>query len=450
MSIYFNIIKWIVVVYLLFMGMFYLILPNYYPSLAHSLFQIGESLLILFFAYFLLRKDISIPSLTIGLMFYLVILIGSYRLFNYSYLGNWLAVGVDGKTYTRVATEFASGHYPLSFLLGFFKQKQIMFDDYGMCSITSFVFWFFGSHIGFHLLPFFSIIPILTGGYLLMKICKMYVADEQLSMFLYFVWCTMTYSAYNCSVGLKENYMVCLVITSVYFLCRCTHVLSLPNIAFFALFASSLLLFRTALCYMLFASLLAVMAMKLELFGRRFIFWFVLAVVASILLFSTIVDYIGDIRGGTTSEGVRQTYQRKMSLGGFFAPVLNIIVTLVGPIPSFVSDPVKVKYMTLFSFSSTLKLILSFGYLYSVYYAFKHKLLNLMPIIIFVFLHSLMIWSMFYSLHDRYQWPQYPFVLFLSLYGLKKFHRDYPGMTIYKCYCVFAMLCIFFFNFRFI
>lgn len=445
----FLIIKKIYLVYIFFVAFFFLVAPSKTPSLYHVIFQIYQATLILIFAYFIFqREEQNKIEFFFGLFLYLIILISSYRFFNINFLGDWLGVGVDGRYYTKIGTDFTMQKFSIFEIFKYFRLKQVMVDDYGMCFITTFFFWFWGVDWGFHLLPYFSIVPILVGGNCLRRLSNMLEMPCQQGYLLTFIWCTMTYSCYNCSVGLKENYMVCFVIIAMYWLQKNVEKITVLRLIMFIFSAAVMLLFRTALFYMLVASLICVILLKIEVFSKYVWLWTACCLLCALPLFTLAINYIGDVRGGVSGQFVNDMYQSKMKTGGFFAPFLNTIVTFVGPIPSFIGDVIKTKYITLFSFTSTIKLLLSFGYVLSIYAVIKERCLKLIPILVFILLHSLMIWVMFYSLHDRYQWPQYPFILLLAFYGFDEYKKLCPKGSLYKYYYFFAIACILFFNFR--
>lgn len=209
-----------------------------------------------------------------------------------------------------------------------------------------------------------------------------------------------------------------------------------------------MLLFRMALFYMLIASLMIAIVMKIDLFAKNVWMCLFCFSTLAILLFAYVVNYLGGMRGGVSIQFVSNMYETKTSGGGILGPILNILVTFIGPIPSFIGDTIKVKYMTLFSYTSMTKLMLSFGYLYSMLYILRNRILSFLPLLSFILLHSVMIWIMFYSLHDRYQWPQYPFILLLSLYGLDKYEQVSINEKQLKYFSCFAIACILFFNLR--
>ena len=445
----FFLVKKIYIVYIFLILFFLFVAPSRNPSAYHVLFQVYQATLVLTFAYFLFQSEVKNKYIFyLSLVVYQIILITSYRIFNYNVLGDWLGVGVDGRYYTKLGTDFIAQNKSIFDIIKYFEMKRVMIDDYGMSFIATSFFWFWGADWGFYLLPFLSIVPILIGVHCLIRLSDMLGLQTHKGYLLGFIWGTMTYSYYNCSVGLKENYMVCMVIVSMYFLQKIVEDVSFYRIIIFLFFASTMLFFRTALFYMLVVCLIIALLLKIEDFAKYIWLWLGCGLLVSIPLFTFAINYIGGVRGGVSDQFVNNMYQTKMQNGGIFAPVLNTIVTFVGPIPSFISDAVKAKYITLFSFTSTTKILLSFGYIFAIVDTFKRNFLKLIPLIVFVLLHSIMIWIMFYSLHDRYQWPQYPFILLLSFYGFNEYFKKYSKGTLYKCYCAFVIACILFFNFR--
>ena len=445
----FVLIKRIYILYVFFVVFFLFVTPSKNPSCFHIFNQFYQATLVLVLAYFLFQREvIGKIEFNLGLFLYLVILITSYRLLNYCVLGDWLGVGVDGRYYTKLGTDFVVQKISIFDVFEFFKQKQVMLDDYGMSFITTSFFWFWGDEWGFHLLPYLSIIPILVGGDYLRRLSDEIDISKRQGYLLNFIWCTMSYSCYNCSIGLKENYMVCFIIISLYLIQKNIEEASFFRLVILMLFASTMLLFRTALCYMLIITLIVAFFLKNAFFRKYIWLWLGCGIIVALPLLALAINYIGGVRGGVSGQFVNDMYQSKMKMGGVFAPFLNTIVTFVGPIPSFISDFIKAKYITLFSFTSTIKLFLSFGYIYALYAIVRYRCLKLIPITIFLFLHSLMIWMMFYSLHDRYQWPQYPIVLLLAFYGFSVYRSIHSEGTLYKYYCCFAIACILFFNFR--
>lgn len=445
----YRIIRKIYTVYIALLFMFAILIPSYSPTIYHVLFQLFQATSILMLAYFVFQKYRGMAYFMFSLIFYLCIMIGCFRLFNISVLNNWLGMGVDGWTYTKLASEFVDKGYSWMQIFDYFEIKKIMLDDYGMFFITTSFFTMWGTEWGFQLLPFLGVFPIVLGGYLLKLLAVKIGLSENVAYLLFFLWSTMTYACYNSSVGLKENYMVFWVILAIYVLQLIVDKAKPFLILTFLLIASIQLFFRMALFYMLTASLIVALLMKIDFFVKNVWICVFCCILLSIVFFAYVVNYLGGMRGGyVSSQFVGTMYETKTNSGGIFGPFLNVLVTFIGPIPSFISDAIKVKYMTLFSFTSTIKLMLSFGYLYSIVIIFLKKMVTFLPLLTFVLLHSVMIWIMFYSLHDRYQWPQYPFVLLLALYGLEKYEQSSVNMKLFKYYSYFVIACILFFNFR--
>lgn len=141
----FVLIKRIYILYVFFVAFFLFVAPSKNPSCFHIFFQFYQATLVLVLAYFLFQREvIGKIEFNLGLFLYLVILITSYRLFNYCVLDDWLGVGVDGRYYTKLGTDFVVQKISIFDVFEFFKQKQVMLDDYGMCFITTSFFWFWG------------------------------------------------------------------------------------------------------------------------------------------------------------------------------------------------------------------------------------------------------------------------------------------------------------------
>ena len=395
--------------------------------------------------YFLFQRDRGILYFTAGIAVYLFFNILLYRFFNYYMYGNWIGLpGGDGYGYVKIAEDFVDKGYSLFYLNEYFESKQIMLDDYGMYSLASIIFYVLGRDWGYHLLPFVSIIPILAGGLLLKRMGLSLGIEKEHSYLLYFLWSTMTFACYDSSVALKENYMSFLVIASSYFLLQISFKPSFIKCFCFLFLASTLLFFRTAIFYMLIICFITALILRLDMFGKNFWLWLSFSIFTIVPMFPVVINYIGDVRGGVSIDFVNNVYDTKISEAGVFAPILNILAAFIGPIPSFLSgDEFKVKYMTLFSFSSTIKILISFGYLYTLYYAIRNKVLELIPIIMIIIFNSLMLIVLFYTLHDRYQWPQYPLVLLLAIYGFERYKKSNGKWFKYYCYLVILFIMIF-------
>lgn len=107
-------------------------------------------------------------------------------------------------------------------------------------------------------------------------------------------------------------------------------------------------------------------------------------------------------------------------------------------------------YITLYSFGTMMKMMLSGFYIYGVIRIIKEKDLFFYPLLIFIFLHSIMLIMTFFTLHDRYQWVQIPFVLLISLYGYNKLNneRRILQQLIFGIYPLLMLLFIIIYNMR--
>lgn len=144
---------------------------------------------------------------------------------------------------------------------------------------------------------------------------------------------------------------------------------------------------------------------RFSLIAKNINLWLSFLFVLSYLIFGVIVDFIGGLRGNVSMETIQMGINAKISEnGGIIAKMTNFLAILIGPFPCFVADRMKVNYITLYSFGTMMKMMLSGFYIYGVIRIIKEKDLFFYPLLIFIFLHSIMLIMTFFTLHDRYQW----------------------------------------------
>lgn len=411
--------------YLVLVGVFYLLGIGYFPSSGIVVFQLILVFSALIFAYFFLRDNIYHRTLMWGGLIYQLVLTISYRVFNMVQYGEFLGYKpADAKLYHTFASKFSGEVVSFQLIWNYLETHHVSLDDRGFFSIVSIVYNYFYSDVGIHILSIINAAIIIIGAHLLYLLSLNFI-NERMSNFLSFLWIIMPFGLYTSSVGLKENFMVFFIIVSFYYLYCYINTHLWKYILLFLLFALILLLFRTALFFMLIFVLIFTIMMRTELFIHHINAWLVFMFIVAVLTFSFVTNYIGEIRGNVSMETIQSGREAKNAAGGsLIAVATNLLSTLIGPFPSFVSDKIKVNYITLFSLGSMIKMMLSLGYLYGIYYILKNRITQLYPILGFIALHSVMLFITFYSLHDRYQWPQYPFVLLISIFGMNVIYEE--------------------------
>ena len=171
-------------------------------------------------------------------------------------------------------------------------------------------------------------------------------------------------------------------------------------------------------------------------------------ILLGLFVFEDLASIMMEQRGYEYDNVFSHSTEKLSDAGGSIAIITNLISGFIGPIPSFVSDDsFKIIYITRYSFSTFVKMFISFFYVYSVFIFVKFRIISLTPMIVFTLLNILMIEITFFTLHDRYHWPHLPLLFVLSMYGFE-YCRKFKVRKLYACYSYIAVLLIVLFNFR--
>ena len=384
-------------------------------SLVASIMGIGTFLMCRYW-----RFHVFVPFLFLFQVVWIVL----FRTFNILHYGNGLGYHpADALFYHGFGSRFAVSAQSLAELSTFLKSYSYGVDDWGFCIVASVVYYMFGSDAGFFILALLNAVFVVWGACLIYRIAKRF-SSEMNARAVCLLWAVMPFSLYTSSVGLKENYMVFLVIAAVYCVYRYQERSSLKFLLIGIGSILALLLFRTALTFMLALSFLFVFLLKSRSFTRHVNLWLLVGGFFSFIMFTVAVDFIGSIRGNVTAESLGNQADNIEGHAGIVVTITNLLAILIGPFPSFISDPVKVNYITLYSFGAMVKMWLSFYYVYGVVRILQKREVYFYSMLVFIVFHSLMLVVSFYSLHDRYQWPQIPFVLLISIYGFQEMANE--------------------------
>lgn len=433
--------------YLGLMCLFFILLPGNCPPASVALVQ-GVTALAAGVTLSLGASEGMRHHLVLGaLAIYQLIASGVQRALNYAFFQNPLgyhpadAAWYDGNGRTYHLRAF----FERSFV-DYIQNMHIDLDDQGFNYIVCAVYQFFGGEVGVNLMLLVNIAAILLGAHLLYKLACHFIPQRGAEL-LCLVWGVMPYAVYTTTCGLKENFLVLFVLAAMYFLYRYRARPRPHTLALFFLCAAALLLFRTAIFFMLLATFVLIPALRWRFMSKNINLWLFTAVVVAGILLSTVVDFVGAVRGGVSSDQFELSNEGYS--GGTLGIVTNLLAAIIGPFPSFISSEGKENYITIYSFSPMIKLFLSGFYLYGVYTLLRVKNTALYPILIFIGLHSTMLFIAGYSLHDRYQWAQYPFVLLISVYGIyAAMQRRKAWRRLLNIYPLVALLLLMIYNLR--
>lgn len=429
--------------YVLFFALFVIGQRSKVPDLPIVVMQMLGMIMIVFFSFLYDRQSISKTILLI-VLFQLICCYG-LRFFNIEYFENPLGYEPqDALNYHMRGSHIEKSFIAyLRYLDGLFE-----IDDFGFNLIVYFVYSLAGdSDMGMELLVFFNIIAVTVSSYYLYKLSNLFFEKKE-SCFITFFWGTELYAVYTASVGLKENFMVMFIVIAIYYIIRVQKSLLSKDIIFAVLFSLPLLLFRTAVFYMLMCVLVYLLALRLPLVKRYiYVFISIIIVLATIYSYRTI-DEIA-LQQGYSYDFLQEVADRKVKETGNMTYVLNYFASVIGPLPNIVAeDFFKQNYITLYSFSSFCKVFYSFFMVYGIYGAFRRKHYELIGVFLFWFLNTFMLLFTLFAQHDRYQWPHMPFTLILACYGLMCWKDERHILKWDKLYFIFALLVILIFNNR--
>lgn len=414
------------------------------PPTPIMMLQVGLALVVFCCSYIFSTK--SILTTLIVVFVSQLIMAFSIRFFYIDYYHNPLGFNPqDAVNYDHIA---AMG-YRYSF--GDYNQLldtyNLMLDDKGMFFITFMVYKLAGTPLrGIQLLVIFNALAVMLSSYGAYKLSRLFF-DVKVSSFVAFFWGTELYAAYTAAAGLKENFMVVLLLWGMYYLVTLYRNLSVRNLIAACVLASTALLFRMALFYMFLAILMFVLSLKSGFFRKYILFFIVVIIAVSAYKSYETINELAEMRG-YSYEMLETIAEGKISRTWPMSEIVSYLSALFGPFPNVVATGEKASYITLYSFSSTCKVFFSFFFVYGSYLMFREKKVELMPLFIFWVLNTIMLIFTVFTLHDRYQWPHMPLMLVISAYGAIEWYGRKHKIKWDYLYFIFAVAMIVIFNFR--
>lgn len=406
--------------------------------------QVVFTISVIIFSRLYTYKSI-ISTCFIILVFQLLMQFG-LRFFYYHYFDNPLGYNpADAYWYDYIAEYHMTS--PISEFKRFLDENNVYIDDRGMNYVTYLIYHIAGTHVrGLQFAIIANSIAISFSSYFVYKLGRLYF-DKKVSTFITFVWGTELYAVYTAASGLKENYMLALILPAFYFLAKLYKYFELKNIIYFFIFASSALLFRMALFYMLVLSFFVVIFLRFPFIRKYIVFFTITGIIVVCVYYYNVVDTIA-LERGYSYDALDKISDNKLGHSGMIAQFLNYFAGFIGPFPNIVATGVKANYITMFSFSSFCKVMYSFFFIYGAYAAIRYRKYEYVPLLSFWLMHIVMLLFTFFTQHDRYQWPHIPIMLIIAALGGIEWHRHRHYIVWDKIYFVFAMFLIVFFNFR--
>lgn len=435
------------ILYIIFFIFFLLVSNSVFPAWYDSLLQL--SMLLIGAALIIMLIKTKVGRGTWFLIFvYHVLFAFLMRSIDVAVYNNPLgAYAVDSVFYQYCGEHYAN--YPIGSLFQYLTYNGFSIDDFGYPIIMWIGYHFFGGH-GLNAIIFFNGFVIALGSYYLYRLSLNFVGHAYAKL-VALLWGIMPFAIYTSSAGLKENFFAFCVICVFYFFYQYVYQKKKASIVYCIIFLLSLFLFRLAAGYFAILSIISYYVLQPN-FVRRHLKSFIFIVLVCIVpLFPIITSSVLKQRGYDYESISASKDTKTEATGGVVASVTNVVAGFIGPIPNFIAnDPVKHTYITRYSYTPFIKIIISFFFLYGLYFIVKKRQdLGIVPLFIFIILNMIMMIFTFYTLHDRYHWPAIPLFLIVSAWGYTK-ACEWGGRTLrmYKFYVIGVMLLIVVFNFR--
>ena len=221
---------------------------------------------------------------------------------------------------------------------------------------------------------------------------------------------------------LKESLFVFLVICTFYHLCRGIHQENSHAYLFALLFLFLLFFFRPAVAAFIIISFSVYIAVKQH--GSALSVFFYLAVIVGLVISLKYMMDMADRYSSSYEEKSELSGNAKAYSGGFNVFV-NLFGGFFGPFPTLFTKhetgPSTIQY---YGAGLTYRLFMIFPFLGGLYLIIKNKVLELLPITMFILVEMLATGMIAASLELRKVMPHIPLTYIVSFYGLSKWKES--------------------------
>ena len=307
--------------------------------------------------------------------------------------------------------------------VGFFENAKYLmskkaFEDWGAYLYDSFLMSIIPSKF------FLNASYMLTGAIssvLLFRIGKYYM-PEAYAFTAALAYGTSSYLIMFHCTFLKESLFVFLFICTIYHLNRGIHQESNNAYPFALFFVFLLFFFRPAVGAFVILSFAAYIAIKQH--GSALSLFFYLAVIIGLVISLKYMMDMADRYSAGAEEKAELSGNAKAYSGGF-----NIFVNLFGgffgPFPTlFTKHETGPTTIQFYSSGLTYRLFMIFPFLGGLYLIVKNRVIELLPIAIFILVEMLATGMVAASLELRKVMPHIPLTYIVSFYGLSKWQES--------------------------
>jgi hypothetical protein len=386
----------------------------FYVHLYHFL-----SIILLFFVYNRLTfkfEGFSLSNLLLNVSIISLIWIIADNIISYHYRGNfWVFNEADSIEYDKAASALLKSNLSFVEVLRSVGLGNLDFSDYGMIVYTYLNYVIIESNLMVNFS--FWVIGILNAK--LMYEIGLFSMDRRNAFFCALLFTTSTFMGWFNSSGLKESFMIFLVVLAFrnyyYYLYKGK---LLKNVLFILIPIFLLFFFRPIVSIFFLFSIFAtyVLNSSASLFRRTSI-----VIIGLIFVFGfnfIIVQEFNRYTGGSFDNMIEGLYAEEMVVGGnlFFNYAVQIISAVFGVFPSI--NPEFRLLLSFFYPSLLLKILLGFFFIHGTYRAIKKKHIIMLPIVIFCYTEIVALATTLEVLELRKNMPHfmmYYFIMFFSI-----------------------------------
>ena len=392
-------------------------------------------------------KNYTRNYLNIEVFIYSLIFISSYNFISYFYSGDFFvfskadALFYHNQTIQMINMEFGEAieHY-LSYMGT---------DDLGMILVLFPLYHIAESNIILNILYLF--VGIVTS-------ISIFSISQKIMSKKYAFLSTLSYSLssfvlYFHSIGLKESFMVMLVVLSFDFYYKFIKTKNILYILLVLLFIGTILLFRPAVSVIIIASI-GIGSLLGKKSGIAIKLVSLLILIFLISIGDNIIKIIEHYSRGGFDMLIYSREAEGMIIGSIpFTYTVNILSQLIGPLPTLVSSE-KIM-LTLIAPSLIYRVFLSFPFWMGAWYIYKTKIYIIYPLLLFVLMEMSSLALILEGLEFRKSLPHIAIVFIIAFWFMDKYdsrqliwEKRKKFKLFYKFSILILILIIIFWNFK--
>ncbi len=404
-----------------------------------DIFFIQLSSILLYFCipvFFQIRQD------QLHYVIFIIQFIFGTFLFTYYYIHN-IPYGfdaVDAFSYEKIANE-SKDLSIIQFIKTLNKKYDLSISDYGFPFIRYLIAQITkNTTIQNYLLVILNSILISFSSKILGLLANNFLNQENTKALILF-WGLNPFSIYTSPSGMKENVFIFIIIITFYFLQKYYSYNKKKYLFLFFTFLILTFFFR----WFITIFILTVFLFK-KLYQSTALNKFLPLIFIGLpligLFFASFINFLGINNNPFINTALAVQEYRAGGTEGYIA---NFISSWVGPFPSIIY--VSQKAPLIYAIGNLIKMVLSFYFIFGIYFVYKYKIKKLYPIVLYIIFNIFLVVVSNTALDMRFQYTMLPFYLMLSFFGIQYYNKK--TILLPLSYLIFIVTpIIIFYNFR--